>query len=118
MIDLRALSTKKLDAPHPLPHVSRKALKRIKDALPKPTACNCCSAPVELVENSEIYNGRSFGDWPYAYLCRSCGAYVGLHPDTDLPLGTLADKRLRDARKVSKAPFEMIWRDYMTRTEA
>lgn len=122
MIDLRALSTKKLDAPYPLPHVSRKALKRIAHPAPIPTRCPFCGSDVELVNNSAIY-GREYGDWPYAYKCEDdnadCGAYVGLHPDTDIPLGTLADKPLRDARNRGKKPFERIWRDgYMQRKEA
>lgn len=119
MIDPRANSTQRIVPPTPLPVVSRHALRRVKDALPIPTTCNCCSGTrVQLVEHAEIYDGRSFGDWPYAYLCRDCGAYVGLHRATDLPLGTLADKPLRDARKTCKAPFEQIWRDHMTRVEA
>lgn len=119
MIDPRANSPQRIVPPAPLPVVSRHALRRVKDALPIPTTCNCCSGTcVQLVEHAEIYGGRSFGDWPYAYLCRDCGAYVGLHRATDLPLGTLADKPLRDARKTCKEPFELIWRDHMTRVEA
>lgn len=120
MIDKRAYSAEKLAAPAPLPVVSRRALKRILHPAPIPTVCSCCfSERVELVENSEIYHGRSYGEWPYAYLCRCCGAYVGLHPVTDIPLGTLADKPLRDARNGCKRPFEMIWRNgAMTRKEA
>lgn len=112
MIDPRANSPERLVAPHPLPVVSRRALRRVKDAFPVPTSCNCCGGTrVHLVENSEIYGGRSYGDWPYAYLCRDCYAYVGLHPATDLPLGTLADKPLREARTRCKKPFERIWRE-------
>lgn len=119
MIDPRANQPARIIAPHPLPVVSRRALRRVKDALPVPTACNCCGGAVALVENSEIYNGRSFGDWPYAYLCRGCGAYVGLHPFTDLPLGTLADKPLRDARNRCKKPFERIWQGgWLSRSSA
>ena len=39
------------------------------------------------------------------YLCDNCEAYVGLHPNTDIPLGPLADKDLRGARKHHKADF-------------
>lgn len=119
MIDPRANSPTPIVAPAPLPAVSRRALRRVKDALPIPTTCNCCSGTrLHLVENSEIYGGRTFGVWPYAYLCRKCFAHVGLHPGTDLPLGTLANKPLRDARTRSKKPFELIWRDHMTRGQA
>ena len=104
-VDPRAQATDKLPAPGPLPYVSRRALARVKDRLPAPTRCNCCDGMVELVSNAEIYHGREYGDWPYAYLCRGCGAYVGLHPNTDVPLGTLADKPTREARKSAKAVF-------------
>jgi hypothetical protein len=60
---------------------------------------------VKLVSNSVVYKGREYGDWPYMYDCRLCDAYVGLHPDTDIPLGTMAVKALREARKSSKAVF-------------
>lgn len=120
MIDPRAYSTEKLVPPAPLPVVSRSRLKRIKDPAPIPVICDCCGGSrIALVENAEIYHGRTFGDWPYAYLCRDCGAYVGLHPGTDIPLGTLADKPLRDARNRCKRPFERIWSEgLMTRNKA
>lgn len=112
MIDPRAHSSEKLIAPAPLPLVSRRRLLRIDHPAPIPTACPFCGCPVELVNNSAIY-GREYGDWPYAYKCENwnadCGAYVGLHPGTDIPLGTLADKPLREARNRCKKPFERIW---------
>lgn len=111
MIDKRASSPVQLIAPAPLPFVSRRALRRIRHPAPVPTSCDCCRSPrVDLVENSEIYGGRSYGQWPYAYLCRDCGARIGLHPQTDIPLGTMADKSLREARNACKQPFESIWR--------
>lgn len=96
-----------------------KATKRVKDALPVPKECNCCgSVEVALVANKEIY-GRNYGEWPYAYLCRSCGAYVGLHLGTNIPLGTLADEATRQARKECKAPFEALHKTgKMSRDEA
>lgn len=107
-IDPRAKSADKLVPPSPLPHVSRRALGRVKDRIEAPTTCPHCTGTVELVSNAEIYGGREYGDWPYAYLCRGCDAYVGLHPDTDLPLGTLAGKELREARKSVKPGFMRI----------
>lgn len=117
-IDQRAFSETQLVAPAPLPFVSRRALQRVKDPAPIPTVCKCGGC-VELVENSAIYNGRSYGDWPYAYLCRDCDSYVGTHPNTDIPLGTLADKATRDARNACKKVFEPIWRNkVMSRSKA
>ncbi len=106
-IDPRAESREKIEPPHPLPYVSRRALRRVKGYMPPPTTCPHCAAEVRLVSHAEIYNGREYGDWPYAYLCSGdeCAAYVGLHPDTDLPLGTLADAPTRESRKVNKRHF-------------
>lgn len=105
MLDPRAHSEDRIIPPEPLPHVSRKALRRVKDPMPIPTACRYCgpNTPVFLVSNSEIY-GREYGEWPYAYKCESCDSYIGVHPHTDIPLGTLADADLRKARKENK-PF-------------
>lgn len=97
-VDPRAFGSQQIAAPSPLPHVSRRALRRVKDRVPIPTSCPFCSRNVELVRNDVIY-GKQYGDWPYAYRCQPCDAYVGLHPHTDLPLGTLADSQTRKARK-------------------
>jgi hypothetical protein len=118
MIDPRANSTERLAAPAPLPHVSRQALRRVKNPLPAPTTCPYGHDRVDLVSHTEIY-GREYGEWPYAYLCRDCGAYVGLHPHTDIPLGTLANEELRRARNLCKPPFETLWKsEKMTRSQA
>lgn len=107
-IDSRSRSKNKLQAPAPLPYVSRRALKRVRDRIEPPKACHCCSGPVRLSDNSVIYNGRSYGDWPFVYRCTQCQAYVGLHPDTDLPLGIMADRATTNARKQCKSAFTRL----------
>lgn len=97
---------------------SRSSTARVKNPLPVPTECCCCRQPVRIATHQEIY-GRDYSDWPYMYYCDGCGAYVGLHPFTAIPLGTLANKATRDARKHCKKPFELLWRGgRMTRSEA
>lgn len=97
---------------------SRRATARVKNPLPAPTTCPYDGGPVEIVNNSAIY-GREYGEWPWAFLCRSCQAYVGLHPFTAIPLGTLADGPTREARKRAKGAFNPIWQSgAMTRTDA
>ncbi|NGT16953.1 zinc-finger-containing protein [Achromobacter insolitus] len=110
-VDPRSRSKNKLQAPAPLPHVSRRALARVRDRIEPPKACHCCSGPVKLTNNREIYNGHSFGDWPYVYRCTQCQAYVGLHPDTDLPLGVMAGRETVAARKNAKAIFQRLTRE-------
>ena len=109
--DQRAFKVDKIDPPFPLPFISRKALKRVKNPLPAPATCRYCgpSTPVFLGHHDEIY-GRAYGEWPYLYLCENCEAYVGLHPFTDIPLGTLANAELRQARKTNKAKFIALQR--------
>lgn len=109
-IDPRAYSTERLEAPHPLPAVGRKALKRVKDRLPRPTACRYCGpeSRVFIASHKEVYGGRSYGSWPYVYLCDGCGAYVGIHEGTDLPIGTLANEDLRRARRDNKKHFNSV----------
>lgn len=105
MTDPRAYSDEKLEAPAPLPHVARRALRRVKNPIPLPEVCQFCGGTPRIVGHEEIYSGRRYGEWPYAVACDFCDAYVGLHPHTDIPLGTLADKATRDARKAGKAAF-------------
>lgn len=99
--------------PFPLPYVSRAAVQRVKDPIAIPTECPCCGGSVKLCNNAEIY-GVSIGNWPFAYACQKCGeAYVGVHPDTAIPLGTMADKALRGLRAKAKQSFH----DYLIKAK-
>jgi hypothetical protein len=87
-------------------NVSRRATAKVKDPMPAPEKCNCCgSEAIEIVENSAVYNGKTYGKYPWVYLCNDCRAYVGLHPFTNIPLGTLANEEMRAARKRAKSLF-------------
>ena len=44
------------------------------------------------------------------YLCRTCGAYVGVHDGTDIALGRLANKELRVAKIKAHHVFDQIFR--------
>lgn len=99
---------------------SRRATARVTNPLPAPTCCPNCGDRVGLVSNKVIY-GREYGEWPWAYRCcnAECDSYVGLHPFTAIPLGTLANAATRAARKKAKAIFNPLWDGGgMTRTEA
>ena len=97
---------------------SRKAIARVKNPLPAPSTHDVCGGEVKIVGNEVIY-GRAFGEWPWAYRCGKCGAYVGMHPFTAIPLGTLADAPTRAARKRAKAAFNPVWvSGMMTRSAA
>lgn len=84
-----------------------------------PTRCDCCgSENVEQTQNDRVY-GRLFGAWPEIYLCNDCGAYVGCHPRSLRPLGSMADEETRALRQKAHEAFDPIWKSgKMTRTEA
>jgi hypothetical protein len=86
---------------------SKKATARVKDKLPAPCECRYCQGEVTIEKNSKIYRGKEYGEWPWIYYCNSCGASVGLHPFTNIPLGTLADTKLRKERNKVKANFHL-----------
>ncbi len=77
-----------------------------EEAVKQVSTCPHCGGSVSYVNNQQIY-GRPYGNWPYAYLCddRECDSYVGVHPNTVIPLGTLANRAMRDARKKHKPKF-------------
>jgi len=95
------------------------AISRVPHPLPIPEKCNHCGGDVFWTDNSSVY-GRSFGKWPYIYKCQDCEARVGMHPETGIPLGTLANAEEREARKLAKACF-YSWMEemgYERRSEA
>ena len=96
---------------------SKIAIQRVKHPIPIPTECRHCGGKVEPVHHTEIYP-VAFGEWPWSYLCRNCGACVGMHPYTNLPLGTLANKQQREARNSVKKLFNAIWIDAPDRRAA
>lgn len=83
----------------------------IKNPLPRPTHCNVCnSQSIRLTQNSVLY-GRNYGKWPLIWFCNVCKSAVGCHPDTDIPLGLMADQPTRQARKLAHDAFDPLWRD-------
>jgi len=42
--------------------------------------------------------------------CSPCGAYVGTHKGTEIPLGSLADPKLRERRQEVHKYFDQMWR--------
>lgn len=74
-----------------LPSVT--ATARIADPLPVPDTCPCCGGhDIACLHHDELH-GRSTGIWPWAFVCRSCGASAGLIAFTNIPTGPLASPR-------------------------
>lgn len=71
--------------------------------------CPYCNQKTVYVDSSEVYS-KSYG---MIYLCRPCGAWVGVHKGTNKALGRLANKELREAKKFAHAFFDPLWKRKM-----
>ncbi len=91
--------------------IAPESVARVKNVLPVPTECPYCQGDVRLIPNKLLY-GKPTGKWPWAYRCENCRACVGLHPFTDIPLGSLANQRLRNLRSAAKSSFNPLWKEY------
>ena len=77
--------------------------------------CPYCGKQAEY-RDSEVVYGKSYG---MIYICLACDAYVGVHKGTNQPLGTLANRRLRELRKQAHKEFDKLWRmGTFTRSQA
>jgi hypothetical protein len=80
-----------------------------------PVVCPYCMTEAKLVDSAVIYHGRSYG---MAWICGrypACDAYVGCHPNSEKPLGRLADGALRKAKQRAHRAFDPLWKAKMRR---
>jgi phage nucleotide-binding protein len=78
--------------------------------------CPYCGREPVFLTSKQFY-GRDYGT--NVYLCRPCNAYVGTHGRGKTPLGTLANKNLRDMRMRTHAAFDPLWKSKkMSRSKA
>lgn len=81
-------------------------------------SCDRCGERAELVDGEVLYGNPCHRD-KFFYRCAPCGVYVGCHPGTTAPLGTLADAETRRARNRAHAVFDRLWKSgQMRRREA
>ena len=80
--------------------------------------CPYCDSSTETTTETEIYGreykGRSIikcTNYP------NCDAYVGTHEDGE-PLGRLADKELRNAKRNAHDSFDRIWKEKLVNRSA
>lgn len=84
--------------------------------------CQYCNKPARLVKGYDIYPHRPDLAHLFVWQCKPCDAYVGCHrkgayvnelkreSDGTVPLGTLANRELRAARKVAHDAIDPYWR--------
>lgn len=71
--------------------------------------CPYCNKEAVWCENKAIY-GRNYGKSYMCYYCADCNAYVGCHNNTRMPLGTMANKELREWRRKAHAVIDPLWK--------
>lgn len=71
--------------------------------------CPYCNREAEWVENKAVY-GKNVGKSVMMWLCRPCDARVGCHQNTRRPLGTLANRELREWRMRAHLMVDPLWK--------
>ena len=74
--------------------------------------CPSCSNEGRLVSGDQIYPHRPDLAHKKFYLCSDCDTFVGCHPGSIRPLGSMADKELRRIRSQTHDMFDRIWKDH------
>lgn len=84
--------------------------------------CPYCGAEAHLKDASFIYHTTQSKKWGKVWVCDNfpeCNSYVGCHEGTEIPLGRLANERLRTLKKEAHRQFDPIWKSgLMSRREA
>lgn len=84
--------------------------------------CPYCGAEVILRDATFIYHNSKSKDWGNMWVCSNypkCNSYVGCHQGTSLPLGRLANERLRTLKMEAHKQFDPIWKSgLMNRKDA
>lgn len=81
--------------------------------------CPYCGGPAHCVTGAVLYGNRFDLLDKKFWRCKPCGAHVGCHPGTAIPLGRLANKQLRKAKMAAHAAFDPLWKSReMTRSQA
>jgi len=71
--------------------------------------CPYCNKEAKFCENKEVY-GKNYGKSYMCYWCAPCNAYVGTHNNSEIPLGTMANKLLRKWRMNAHKYFDRTWK--------
>lgn len=81
-----------------------------------PPICPYCGAAGKLVQGDTVYPHRQDLREKNFWLCRPCDAFVACHLPNfryarkgDEPLGTMADRPLRQSRMLAHNAFDPIW---------
>lgn len=75
-----------------------------------PLTCPSCERDAVLVGGHVVYPHRPDLQPKKFWACLDCSTWVGCHPGTTEPLGTLAGSELRALRWRAHEKFDRLWR--------
>lgn len=84
---------------------------RVKHRCRIPVSCDACDSQKIALQSRSLMGIRTSGKWPLVWHCETCGAMVGCHTGTDIPLGLMADRITRDARYRAHKAFDPLWKN-------
>lgn len=74
--------------------------------------CPYCGGSAKLVSASVVYKSKKLHK-NKVWVCENyptCDAYVGCHPNTEIPLGRLANEKLRNLKMEAHRQFDPLWK--------
>ena len=84
--------------------------------------CPYCNSDAVLRSAYYVYHTKDSKNWGNMWVCSNfpkCDSFVGCHKGTDIPLGRLANHKLRELKKEAHRQFDVIWKSQlMSRTSA
>jgi hypothetical protein len=83
---------------------------RVLHRMPRPVRCDACGSPKIELQSKKLMGLTSKGRWDLIWHCGECGAFVGCHQGTDIPLGLMADRDTRHARYMAHETLDPLWR--------
>jgi len=72
--------------------------------------CPYCKKVAVWCNNKERY-GKQYGDSYMCYWCKDCDSYVGCHQNSKKPLGSMANKELRQLRIQCHSLIDNLWKN-------
>lgn len=72
--------------------------------------CPYCNKEATYGPN-ELWYGKRYGKSYMCYFCKPCDAYVGCHNNSTKPLGTMANRELREWRMKAHAKIDPLWKE-------
>jgi len=85
--------------------VGKKSKSFKRHQIAKGYVCPYCGGKSQQINSSIVY-GSDFGP---IYACLPCEAWVGVHKNSNKPLGRLANHELRQLKKAAHEIFDPIW---------